>query len=333
MRSGSGHRRRGGGGDADGWPEFPPRSMKREANVRLSGLSHFYVLALFFGLMLIGPTRADAGWQLVWSDEFNGSAVNTNYWSSAIGNGGPRLPGWGNNELQYYTSRSQNLFVSNGMLHIVAQRESYKGFEYTSARLSTAGHFAKKFGRFEFRARLPQGRGYWPALWLMPESSTYGRWAASGEIDIMENTGNNPGEVLGTLHFGGPWPGNRQSHGPPFIFPAGDSVTNFHVYALEWTNSAISWYVDNQLYEKQAAWSSTAAPYPAPFDQPFYLIMNLAVGGKFPGNPDNTTVFPGEMQVEYVRVYDWANTASERAELSPAATNVSLSPPRGAGGE
>ena len=258
-------------------------------------------------VLLCGIGLAHGGWQLTWSDEFNGNSLNTNNWSFDAGTGNN---GWGNNELQFYTSRPQNIFVRNGLLHIVAQHEWYRGSHYTSAKIRTHGHFSQKYGRFEFRARLPQGKGYWPALWLMPESAAYGPWAASGEIDVVENKGANPTDVLGTIHFGGAYPRNDHSRGPHYDFPAGDSVTNFHVYAVEWTSNAIRWYVDDHLYETQTSWwsSSGAAgaahnPHPEPFNQPFFVIMNLAVGGNFDGNPDGTTVFPGELQVDYVRVY------------------------------
>jgi beta-glucanase (GH16 family) len=254
---------------------------------------------------------APAGRELTWSDEFNGGTVDTNHWTFDIGNGNN---GWGNNELQFYTARPENIFVSNGLLHIVARRESYRGCRYTSAKIRTRGHFSQKYGRFEFRARLPEGKGFWPAFWLMPEQAAYGPWAASGEIDVMENKGANPSEVLGTIHFGGTSPRNTRSHGPSYNFPTGDSVTNFHLYAVEWTSNAIHWYVDDHLYETQTAWWSASGPdgaavrqpYPAPFNQPFSLIMNLAVGGNFDGDPDSATVFPGELQVDYVRVYDEA---------------------------
>ena len=283
---------------------------------RLLLLSAFVPLRIAFstcvvlGVLMCDLEVAHGDWQLAWSDEFNGSSINTNNWTFDIGNGSG---GWGNNELEYYTSRPQNAYVTDGLLHIAAQKESYSGYNYTSAKLKTIGLFSHKYGRFEFYARLPQGQGYWPALWMMPQGAVYGGWAASGEIDVMENKGSNPTNVLGTIHFGGMYPNQAQSFGPSYTFPSGDSVTNFHLYALEWTTDTISWYVDNQLYETQTSWWSSSNPtntsirnpYPAPFDQPFYIIMNLAIGGNFGGNPDGTTVFPGEMQVDYVRVYDW----------------------------
>jgi beta-glucanase (GH16 family) len=267
-------------------------------------------VTIFAAMVFLFVAPARAGWQLSWSDEFNGSSINTNNWSFAIGNG---VGGWGNHELEYYTSRPQNAYVTNGLLHLTARRESYMGFNYTSAKIMTQGRFSQKYGRFDFYAKLPQGQGYWPALWLMPEDSVYGRWAASGEIDVMENMGGNPPTVFGTLHFGGVYPHETQSLGPYHTFPAGDSVTNFHLYTVEWIDHEIRWLVDGQVYETQTNWwsssdptnSSLRNPYPAPFDQPFYLIMNLAVGGVFGGNPDGTTVFPGEMQVDYVRAYKW----------------------------
>jgi beta-glucanase (GH16 family) len=256
-----------------------------------------------------------AGWQLQWSDDFDGSSLSTTNWIFDNGNGNG---GWGNHELECYTSRTQNVYVASGMLHIVARKENYDGQQYTSAKLKTRGLFSQKYGRFEFYAKLPQGKGYWPAIWMMPESAVYGRWAASGEIDVMENRGSDPEKVFGTLHFGGMSPHNTQSHGPAFNFPAGDSANNFHLYAIEWTTNAISWYVDDHLYERQTNWWSSSNPsdskehnpYPAPFDQPFYIIMNLAVGGNFGGNPDDATIFPGEMQIKYVRAYGEAPSSS-----------------------
>jgi beta-glucanase (GH16 family) len=263
---------------------------------------------LIAGILIADANAVRADWQLSWSDDFKGTAIDTNHWMFDIGNGNN---GWGNHELEYYTSRPQNAYIADGMLHIVARKEAWQGKEFTSAKLKTRDRFSQKYGRFEFYARLPQGKGYWPALWMMPEHAVYGPWAASGEIDIMENRGINPEKVFGTIHFGGTTPHNAQSHGPSFNFPSGDSVTNFHLYAVEWTTNTISWYVDNHLYQTQTNWWSSRNrgkpgehnPYPAPFDQPFYIIMNLAVGGDFGGRPDDATVFPGEMQIKFVRAY------------------------------
>jgi beta-glucanase (GH16 family) len=251
-------------------------------------------------LLICSLETARGDWQLVWSDEFDGSAINTNNWTFDIGNGSG---GWGNKELEYYTSRPQNVYVTNGILHIIANKESYGGQNYTAAKLKTLGLFSQTYGRFEFRAKLPQGQGYWPALWLMPKHSAYGRWPASGEIDVMENKGNDPAVVRGTIHYAGADGRHLQSTGG-YTFPRNDGAANFHVYLLEWTTNTINWYVDGRRYETQTNWSTAGAAYPAPFNQPFYIIMNLAVGGDYGGNPDAHTVFPGEMQVDYIRVYD-----------------------------
>jgi beta-glucanase (GH16 family) len=256
------------------------------------------VLAAFLSLTL-GEGRIVAGERLVWSDEFNGTSIDTNHWKFETGNHN----GWGNQELEYYTKRPENAFVSNGVLHIVARRENFHGFAYTSARLTSRGLFSKKYGRFEFRAKMPAGQGFWPALWLMPENSPYGGWPSCGEIDVVENQGNYPAVVQGTIHYADTNGEHLQSTAL-FTFIPNDGATNFHTYDLEWKTNSISWLVDGQVYETQTNWSTRGAPYPAPFDQPFHIIMNLAVGGAYGGNPDTNTVFPGEMEVDYVRVYE-----------------------------
>ncbi len=256
-------------------------------------------------------TRTGGGpqgnWNIVWSDEFNGTAISASNWSFEIGNGSG---GWGNNEQEYYTSLPQNVYVSNGLLHIVGRRQSYDGYNYTSARMKTEGLFSALYGRFAFRVKLPAGQGLWPALWMMPEDSVYGAWAASGEIDVMETIGSNPTNVFGTLHFGGPYPANTQSYGPSYNFPPGATVSDFNIYLLEWTSNAINWYVNGHLYETQTNWWSASTtntgnlnPYPSPFNEPFYLIMNLAIGGTLGGTIDDS-IFPSDMQVDYVRRYD-----------------------------
>ncbi len=256
-------------------------------------------LVLSMVVFCLGAPAAHAGWKLVWSDEFNGASIDTNHWRFETGN----HRGWGNRELEYYTGRSENAYVRDGLLHIVARKEALDGFGYTSARMKSQGLFFQKYGRFEFRARLPYGQGYWPALWLMPEHSHYGGWPACGEIDIMENKGKDPSVVQGTIHFSSPSSRAHRSHTGLYRFRPNDGANKFHVYALEWRRNSIQWYVDGKLYETQTNWSTASAPYPAPFDQPFYIIMNLAVGGNYGGNPDATTPLPGDMQVDYVRVY------------------------------
>ena len=264
-------------------------------------------------------------WNIVWSDEFNGSTINPSIWTFETGNNN----GWGNNELEYYTSRPQNAYVSNGLLHIVAQKESYAGFNYTSARMKTQGHFAKTYGRFEWRAKLPPGLGYWPALWLLGSNIATVGWPACGEIDVMENKGSVLNQVQGTIHYSDA-SNNHQQSTAVYTLPAGDSVTNFHSYMFEWSTNVVRWYVDNQLYETQTSWSSSTGPYPAPFNQPFFIVMNLAIGGAYLGNPstnviNSNTPFPGDMQVDYVRIWDL--TPPLQISLIRTNTNTLLSWP------
>jgi beta-glucanase (GH16 family) len=234
-------------------------------------------------------------WNIVWDDEFNGTSINPNAWTFETGNGGSN-PGWGNNELEYYTSRTNNAYESGGLLHIVAQEESYNGFNYTSARMKTEGLYSPPvYGRFVWRARLPEGTGMWPALWLLGNDISSIGWPSCGEIDVVENNGSSPNFVQGSLH---------SNNGNPTAvdnFANGVSTTDFHIYMLDWETNSISWYVDGQLYETQTGGT--------PFNAPFFFIMNIAVGGNYVGNPstaqiDSGTSFPQEMQVDYLRVYE-----------------------------
>lgn len=289
-------------------------------------------------LMLILPLLASAplvaadrpGWKLVWSDEFDGDEIDPKKWDRDLGNGfysydaNQWISGWGNNELQYYTREPENAFVKDGQLHLRAIKESYQGCGYTSAKLKSRKRdggelFAKKYGRFEWKAKLPTGQGVWPALWMLPQDEKYGTWPSSGEIDVLEARGQKPTEVLGTLHFGSRWPANTEAS-RSYALPKQGTIADFHVYAVEWEPGEIRWFVDEEKYATQTFWWSSSKlegdkgvvpakesdlnPWPAPFDQPFYLVMNVAVGGKFLGNPDKSTRFPAEMLVDYVRVYD-----------------------------
>lgn len=253
----------------------------------------------FDDLNLISTGGAPYGnMNIVWTDEFDGTEINTNIWTYDLGAGG-----WGNSELEYYTSRTNNAYVSNGLLHIVARKESYGGASYTSARLKTQGLFSCKYGRIEWRAKLPQGVGFWPALWMLGTNINNVGWPGCGEIDVMENNGSNVFMAQGSIHSG-------SDATAIYHFIGGDSATNFHTYTLDWTPNAILFYVDGHLYQTQTSWgSSTGNPYPYPFDQPFFLIMNMAVGGGYLGYPSKNdinagTAFPGELQVDYVRIYD-----------------------------
>jgi beta-glucanase (GH16 family) len=278
------------------------------------------VLALAGSLTsgLVAP--AQATYSLVWTDEFNGAALNTADWSYDIGTGCPSLCGWGNNELQYY--RSQNVAVTGGNLVIAAKAESFSGSSYTSGRIKTKGKRSFLYGRIEMRAKLPTGGGIWPAFWMMPEADVYGGWAASGEIDIME-AANATTSVGGTIHYGGTFPANTYSGGS-YTLGGANFADTFHLYAVEWEPDAIRWYVDNTLYYSRtsAQWYSNGAPANprAPFDQPFYIILNAAVGGNYTGRT-SLAVYAFPQQYQIVRVY---------ADIAGAAPSVSITAPGGA---
>jgi beta-glucanase (GH16 family) len=265
------------------------------------------VASLVLGALVASSLSARAAWQLVWSDEFDGSSIASTNWVFETGNNN----GWGNQEREYYTSRATNAYVANGVLHIVAQQESYGGFPFTSARMKSQNLFSKKYGRIEFRAKLPQGLGYWPALWMLGTNISSVGWPACGEIDVMENKGSSSTQVGGTIHYADV-NNNDVYQAKSFTLPTpGDSVTNFHTYAIQWTSNSIVWQVDGQTAQTWTSWGAASGTYayPAPFNKPFFLIMNVAVGGQYLGSPSDSTiiantVFPGEMQVDYVRVYD-----------------------------
>lgn len=265
-----------------------------------------------------GNTNNGKLWTLSWSDEFNGNSIDPTKWTYDIGNwivdgsGNGVTSGWGNNEKEYYTDSSENAYVKAGKLVIEAKKEqttdAFGTYDYTSAKLKTKGLFSQTYGRYEIRAKLPIGKGLWPAIWMLPENDVYGGWAASGEIDIMEGWGSKPDTVGGTLHYGGLWPGNKYT-GKSYVFPSTTTVNVFHEYALEWEPGKIRWYVDGMLYQTQNNWYTKDSngekfSYPAPFDQDFFMILNLAVGGNFDGDPTADTVFPSKMEVDYVRVYE-----------------------------
>ena len=241
-------------------------------------------------------------WKLVWSDTFDGTSIDPTKWTVEVDD-----KGGGNGELQYYTDRPDNVRVENGNLIITAIKEEYIGPDgqkrhYTSAKLSTRGHADWKYGRIEACIKMPKGQGLWPAFWMMPAADKYGGWAKSGEIDIAEVIGQRPNIVYGTLHYHDNWPRNKHT-GDKYTLPTGDLSDDFHVYAVEWEEGVIRWYIDGQLYETQTQWDTVSAPFPAPFDQNFFIFLNFAVGGAWPQKPDATTVFPQQMLVKYVRVY------------------------------
>lgn len=233
---------------------------------------------------------------LVLSEEFDvDGAPDSNLWSYEIGTG---QNGWGNNELQYYTDRTENVTVENGMLLITARQEAFEGSNYTSARIITKNKFDQTYGRFEARMRLPWGQGIWPAFWMLGADIDSNPWPGAGEIDIMEYRGQDPTIVLGSVHGPGYSAGNAITK--LYELENDRFDTGFHVFGIEWGPDYINYYVDDVLYNQ-----ITPADVPGEwvFDKPFYILINLAVGGSFVGSPNSSTVFPQTMLVDYVRVY------------------------------
>lgn len=230
-------------------------------------------------------------WKLIWSDEFDGQSVNSLNWTFETGTG---TNGWGNNELQYYTSRPENVTIENGMLVITARQESYGGRNYTSARMKTQGKKSFRFGKIEARMKLPIGQGSWPAFWMLGDKITFVGWPKCGEIDIMEHI-NSENKVYGTLHWDNS--GHVSKGGSTFC-----DVTQFRVYSIEWNESIIQFFVDGQSYYYQSIANGINST--DEFQNPFFIILNLAIGGNWPGNPDGTMQFPIKMYVDYVKAYE-----------------------------
>ena len=251
------------------------------------------------------------GWELVWSDEFNGSSLDGAKWNIQTGDGTAEgIPGWGNNELQSY--QAANISVGGGSLTITARQEAADGREYTSARINTANKLDVRYGRIEASIHAPGGQGLWSAFWMLPTDSEYGTWAAGGEIDIMEVFSRNPRPFnQAALHYGMAWPLNTFTYAK---YEGVDPADGFHVYAVEWDEQEIRWFVDGTHYytvRNSTYWNyykdaetnaHVSGSDSAPFDRPFHLLLNLAVGGNLPGAPDPAAL-PGEMLVDYVRVY------------------------------
>jgi len=259
-------------------------------------------------IVTAGAADAATG-PLTWSDEFDGpagSSPNGGRWKFDIGGSG-----WGNNELQYYTSSPSNAALDGqGHLVITARRENPGGFgcwygscQYTSARLLTADRFTQAYGRFESRMKIPRGQGIWPAFWMLGNDIGSVGWPTSGEIDIMENVGFEPSTVHGTLH--GPGYSGGGGIGAGYSLPGGAPFANdFHTFAVDWAPDSITWSVDGVTYSRK-----TPADLPGRwvYDHPFFMIMNVAVGGFWPGNPDGSTVFPQQLVVDYVRVFAYSS--------------------------
>lgn len=235
------------------------------------------------------------GYHLAWSDEFNGTTLSDQSWNFETGGSG-----WGNNELENYTARPQNAFLSAGNLIIEARREDYGTNKYTSARITTKGKREFKFGRIDIRAKLPVAKGLWPALWMLGSNIDQVSWPACGETDIMELIGTYPNRVYGTLH----WKlanGSAGNYGSNYNLSAGDFSQQFHVFSLIWEQNSLQILVDDKVYVTATDANITSGTYP--FNNPSFLIFNVAVGGDWPGPPDATTTFPQRMFVDYVRVF------------------------------
>ncbi|NUT33348.1 MAG: family 16 glycosylhydrolase [Hamadaea sp.] len=252
------------------------------------------------------PPAAAAIGGLTWSDEFNaaaGTAPNSAKWAYDVGGAG-----WGNNELQYYTTSTSNAaHDGNGNLVITARAGNPSGYgcwygscQYTSARLKTQGKFTQAYGRFEARLKVPYGQGLWPAFWMLGDDIGSVGWPNSGEIDIMENVGYEPSTVHGTLH--GPGYSGCCGLGGAYTLPGGQRLADaFHTYTIDWEPGAVTWYIDGIQYSRHT--SGEVANWV--FNHPFFMIMNVAVGGNWPGSPNASTVFPQTMTIDYVRVYAW----------------------------
>ncbi len=249
------------------------------------------------------PYNWNGTWTLVWSDDFSGpdgSSPDPSKWAFDVGGGG-----WGNQELETYTSRTQNAQIQGGNLVITAIKEDYTGTDgiarnYTSARLKTKSKFSQQYGKFEARIKIPTGQGIWAAFWMLGNNIDTAQWPTCGEIDIMENVGNEAYTVHGSLH--GPQYSGANPLTSSYSVTGAKLSDDFHVYAVEWEPKVVRFYVDGNLY-------STRTPADIPsgatwvYDHPFFLLMNVAVGGAWPGSPDATTVFPQSMVVDYVKVY------------------------------
>ena len=233
------------------------------------------------------------GKTLVWSDEFDGESIDLSHWTYDLG-----ASGWGNQELQNYTSDSENSYVDDGNLFIVAREN---GIHYTSARMKSIGLQEFQYGRIDVRAILPKGQGIWPAIWMLGANYPTVGWPACGEIDIMELIGSSPNTVHGTIHYGADWTQHNYP-GSGTSIPWTETFSDeFHVFSIDWDENGITWLLDDQPFYTIDNAVTGSQPYP--FDNPFFFIMNIAVGGQWPGYPDATTEFPQFMAVDYVRVF------------------------------
>ena len=274
-------------------------------NIRIKD---FKAIIIFVYVLLMSSCNTDETQtvatfdNLVINEEFSTDGnLDSSLWNIETGDGTAQgIPGWGNNELEYYTDRTENLSVENGYLLITARQESFNGSSYTSARIQTKNKFQTQFGRFEARMRLPNGQGMWPAFWLLGDDNNGTEiWPNIGEIDILENRGQEPTTISGSVH--GPGYSGGNSITKEFNFSDSRVDTDFHVYGVEWGENYINYYVDDVLYNQITPEDVTGEWVFN--DRSFYIIINLAVGGDFVGNPNSETLFPQTMLIDYVKVY------------------------------
>ena len=289
---------------------------KRRRAVALQSFCLFILLTSNAHHPLRSQITSSPKWKLVWRDEFDGpkgSTIDKTKWTAEVGGSG-----WGNRELQCYTDRPENAFISGGSLNIVALNEHFTGKdgvtrEYTSARLITRNTFTALYGRYEARIKLPRGQGIWPAFWMLGNDISKVGWPKCGEIDIMENIGKEPSIIHGTIHG----PGYSGTHGITSSYSLNQNevfADSFHTFAVEWEPNVIRFYCDNVLYRTL---TSTDVPEGTTwvYNHPFFLLLNVAVGGNWPGSPDATTKFPQVMLVDYVRVYQRKSSAKVSTTL------------------
>ncbi len=279
--------------------------MKNNSKKMVAAAIYSLLLVMLLGCETDNvQTLEKRNWQLVWSDDFNGAAgvsPDAAKWDFDIGVG-PNNDGWGNAELEYYTNRPENASLDgNGNLAITARRESYSGSAFTSARLKTMGLFQQAYGRFEARIKTPWGPGIWPAFWLLGADAETTGWPLCGEIDILELRGQKPNIINGTLH--GPGYSGGASISKSFALENDRFDVEFHLFAVEWGSDYIDFFVDNTLYQRLTPDNVTGEWV---FDHPFFIILNVAVGGNYLGFPTNQTPFPQSMLVDYVKVYQEA---------------------------
>lgn len=267
------------------------------------------VMIFCMSLLSCSEKKKEISWKLIWSDEFDGNELDLSKWSYQTGNA---YLGWGNNEVEYY--KEDNVTVENGMLVITAKKENIEDFQYTSGRIRTMNDsgeclFSTQYGKVEARISMPEGNGLWPAFWMMPANNVYGKWPLSGEIDIVEARGRINNVINGTIHFGEAIPNNKNLNGD-YTFKNNETISEFHTYAIEWDTNEIKWTVDGKEYYKVSNWYSlneegVRQDYPAPFNQPFHILLNLAVGGTYDeGTLPEDSELPAQMKVDYVRVYE-----------------------------